>query len=337
MFSEKSNLHARQKKHKPGNLRTLALDITARCNMQCPHCYADTFRNVEPVDLHILQNTLDEAYDLGVYHYVLQGGEPIEDPERLEAILSMIHPDETYINVVTNGWGMTNEKIQWLKMLKVDKIAFSLDSGIEYEHDNNRKLGSFQRVMTGIDNVLKEGLFASISTVVTHTSLYSPGFHKAYEFAKSKGIRIDVQIAEPVGKWDGNTENLMTKEDSEYIKELQMSSPVLLNGQRMVNRDIYCGEFDHCPAGTEFMGITVDGQVLPCNFLQYTLGNIKTNGFREMRDLLLTSQWFDGKHPNCLCGENQKFISEFILPYTNVQKPLNAREVFHLKACINHQ
>jgi MoaA/NifB/PqqE/SkfB family radical SAM enzyme len=331
MYSEKSKLHTRQKKHKPGNLRTLALDITAQCNMACPHCYADTFRNVEPVDLKILRKALDEAYDLGVYHYVLQGGEPIEDPERLEAILSMIYPDETYINIVTNGWGMTKEKIRWLKKLKVDKIAFSLDSGIESEHDKNRKPGSFQRVMIGIDNVLKEGLLTSISTVVTHTSLYSPGFHKAYELAKNRGIRIDVQIAEPVGKWDGKIEHLMTKEDTVYIKKLQIKSPMLSNGQRMVNRDIYSGEFDHCPAGTEFMGITVDGQVLPCNFLQYTLGNIQTNSIKEMRDLLLTSQWFDGKHPVCLCGENQNFIYKFILPYKNVQKPLNARDIFHLK------
>lgn len=331
MYSEKTKLHERQKKHKPGDLRTLALDVTHRCNMECPHCYAETFRQAVPVDLSVLQKALDEAYELGVYHYVLQGGEPIVDPDRLEAIISMIHPDETYINVVSNGWEMSREKIRWLKMLKVDKIAFSLDSGIESEHDNNRRPGSFQRVMKAIDDVIQEGLFTSISTVVTHTSLYSPGFQKAFNFAKERGIRIDVQIAEPVGKWDGNLEPLMTKKDSAVIKELQMSSPVLANGQRMVNRDIYCGECDHCPAGTEFMGITVDGQVLPCNFLQYSLGNIRQNRFTDMRNLLLTSPWFDGKHPDCLCGENQEFISKYIIPYISEKKPLNAREVFQLK------
>jgi len=298
--------------------------------MRCPHCYAETFVNEQPVALDILQRAVDEFYDLGVYHYVLQGGEPIQDSERLEAILKMIYPDETYINVVSNGWGMTPEKIRWLKALKVDKIAFSLDSGLPEEHDARRMPGSFERTMEAIDHVLSEGLFTSISTVVTHESLYSEGFKRAYAFAERKGIRIDVQIAEPVGKWDGHRDLLMTPEDSHYIKQLQQQCPILPNGQRMVNRDIYSGEEDHCPAGTEFMGLTADGQLLPCNFLQFSLGNIRDKSVRDMRDALLTSKWFDGKHPTCLCGEDTEFIDTFIMPFIDHPKPLDAYEVFHL-------
>ena len=226
---------------------------------------------------------------------------------------------------------MTLETIRWLKNLQVDKIAFSLDSGIEEEHDANRKPGSFKRVLNGIDNVISEGLITSISTVVTHDSLYSDGFKKAYEYAKKKQIRMDVQISEPVGKWDGKTEYLMTPEDSRYIKNLQLASPILPNGQRMINRDIFSGEVDHCPAGTEFMGITVDGQILPCNFLQFSLGNIKDYSISSMRNALLKNPWFNGIHPVCLCGEDKKFISKFITPYIGIPKPLDAKKVFKLK------
>ena len=267
MYSEKPKLHQRQKEHKPGNLRTIALDVTPICNMRCPRCYAETFRQVKPVELSVLQKALDESYELGVFNYVLQGGEAIQDPHRLEAIIQMCHPDETYINVVSNGWSMTRQKIRWLGNLKVDKIAFSLDSGIEGEHDVERMPGSYRRVLQGIDDVLDEGLLTSISTVVTHQSLYSEGFKKAYVYAQTKRIRIDIQIAEPVGNWDGQKEYLITPEDAGYIKELQKNCPTLPNGQRMVNRDIFSGECDHCPAGTEFMGITPDGHLLPCNFL----------------------------------------------------------------------
>jgi MoaA/NifB/PqqE/SkfB family radical SAM enzyme len=298
--------------------------------MNCPHCYAETFRHSKPIEIEVLRNALDELYSLGVYHYVLQGGEPLQDPNRLESIISALYPDETYINVVTNGWDMSLENIRWLKELSVDKIAFSLDSGIGAEHDANRKQGSFKRVIDSIDNVLAEGLVASISTVVTHDSLYSEGFKRAYEYAKKKQIRMDVQISEPVGKWDGKTEYLMTPEDSRYIKNLQLASPILPNGQRMINRDIFSGDIDHCPAGTEFMGITVDGQFLPCNFLQFSLGNIKDYSISSMRNALLKNPWFDGCHENCICGENPAFIEEYIIPYIDDSKPLNGNKIFNL-------
>lgn len=331
MYTEKTKLHKRHAKYQAGNLRTIAIDVTAKCNMKCSHCYAETFVNAVPVDLQVLQRALDELYEMGVFHYVLQGGEPIEDMVRLEAILKMCHPDEAYLNVVSNGWKMTPEVIAWLKALKVDKIAFSLDSGIAEEHDARRREGSFERVIQAVDDVLAEGLLTSVSVVVTHQSLYSEGFRKVYKYALDKQIRLDVQIAEPVGKWDGRRDLLITAEDAAYIKQLRSDGPVLSNGQKMVNRDVFSGKEDHCPAGTEFLSITADGKCLPCNFLQYSLGCLADYSVMEMRDALLESNWFSNDHPMCLCGENELFIDEFIMPYVDVTKPLDAYKVFKLK------
>lgn len=331
MYADKPLLHARQKASPAGSLRTIALDVTSHCNMTCSHCYAETFNQVDMIELDDLGRVLEELYHLGVYHYVLQGGEPITSPKRLEYILRHCHPDETYINVVSNGWSMDRERIRWLKDLKVDKIAFSLDSGLEEEHDANRLPGSFRRVMEAIDAVQDEGLLTSISTVVTHQSLYSEGFRRAYDFAKSKGIRMDVQIAEPVGKWDGLRDLLITPEDAEYIKRLREESGKIANGQMMINRDIFCGDGDHCPAGLEFMSLSANGQLLPCNFLQFSLGNVQEKSVQTMREDLISSKWFCGKVSNCLCGENDEFIDKFITPFKDEQKPLNAYDVFGLE------
>lgn len=331
MYAEKAKLHKRQQEYVSGNLRTIALDVTPKCNMKCSHCYAETFARTTPVGPATLKSALEELYELGVFHYVLQGGEPIEDLERLETVLRGCHPDETYINVVSNGWKMTPEQIAWLKDLQVDKIAFSLDSGIAEEHDGRRRIGSFEKVMKAVDDVLAAGLLASVSIVVTHDSLYSEGFRMAYDYALRKQIRLDVQIAEPVGKWDGRRDLLMTPQDTSYIKSLQINGPLLPNGQRMVNRDVFSGQHDHCPAGSEFMGLTADGQLLPCNFLQYSLGTIGTKSIRDMRESLLRNEWFSGKHPICLCGEDEEFIDRCVMPYVDKPKPLDAYEVFGLR------
>jgi MoaA/NifB/PqqE/SkfB family radical SAM enzyme len=332
MYAEKPLLHARQKAQVAGSLRTIALDVTSHCNMTCPHCYAETFNRVEMIDLDTLGVALEEFYRLGVCHYVLQGGEPITALKRLEFILRHCHPDETYINVVSNGWSMDRDRIRWLKDLKVDKIAFSLDSGIEAEHDANRLPGAFNRVLAAIDDVQAEGLLASISTVVTRTSLYGEGFRRAYDIARAKGIRLDVQIAEPVGKWDGQTDLLIRPEDAAWIKRLRAEAGTTATGQPMINRDIYCGDCDHCPAGVEFMSLTADGQLLPCNFLQFTLGRVGDKPIADMRADLLRSPWFRGTVENCLCGENDDFIARYIVANKDRPKPLDAYALFDLSS-----
>ena len=148
------------------------------------------------------------------------------------------------------------------------------------------------------------------------------------EFALQKKIRLDVQIAEPVGKWDGQKEELITASDAAYIRKLRDASGRLPNGQALINRDIYCGERDHCPAGTEFMAVSGDGQFLPCNFLQFSLGRIGQRPIRAMRDDLMSSPWFNGQHPSCLCGENDQFIDRYIVPFKDKAKPMDAYEVF---------
>lgn len=313
-------------------MRTVAIDVTSKCNMSCPKCYAETFVDRPAVALEVMVDALEQFYELGVFHYVLQGGEATNDPVRLEAILRNCHPDESYINVVSNGWGMTPKRVRWLRDLKVDKIAFSMDSGIEQEHDAGRMPGSFVWVERAIEAVLDEGLLTSISTVVTHESLYSDGFNRALEYARKKGIRMDVQIAEPVGKWDGRRDLLVTPEDAAYIKHLQQTMGRLSNGQYMIGRDIYSGTKDHCPAGTEFLGLSADGELLPCNFLQYSLGNIRDFRIADMRDAILKSTWFDGNHTNCIIGEDPDFIDKFVDPYLEAMKPLSAYTVFGIQA-----
>lgn len=42
MYAEKPLLHLRQRAARPGQLRSIAVDVTPACNMTCSHCYAET-------------------------------------------------------------------------------------------------------------------------------------------------------------------------------------------------------------------------------------------------------------------------------------------------------
>lgn len=331
VYAEKPKLHARQKKYKDGDLRTVNLDVTNVCGMNCQHCYFKTFRRVKPISLEKLEKPLQELYEMGAYHFILSGGEPIMDFERLKKIISMIHPDETYINVLSNGWHMTRDTIQKLKELKVDKICFSLDSGIEEEHDKNRRKGSYKKVLEAVDNTIKAGLFASVTAVPTHKSLYSEGFKKLLEYVKEKQIRLQIDIAMPVGEWDGREDILLTSEDTAYLKKLSDENTIASDGHPLIKRDLYGEKGDKCRAGTETLYISADGELTPCVFLQFSLGNVAERSIKEMRNDLLKNNWFDGKHTRCLCGEDREFFKQCIKPYVNKSKPLDAYEIFGLK------
>jgi len=282
-----------------------------------------------------LKKTFDELYHMGVTHYVLQGGEPLMDMERLGAIINMIYPDETYVNVVTNGWHINKDTVKKLKALKVDKICFSLDSGFEDEHDANRMPGSYKRVLQGIDDVLDEGLLTSVSIAVTHSTLYSESYNKILRYANSKQIRVDTQLAQPIGGWAGHFDQIVTDEDSEYLSRLCYNAPPLTNGLMAIKRDIFTDTpgVERCPAGTEILDITVDGNLLPCVYVQCTLGNIRDRSIKEMRDDLLKSPWFDGKHKKCLTGQNLEFIKKYNIPYLDTVKPMDAYKIFGLRRC----
>lgn len=332
MFEEKHLLHERQRKHTPDHLRTIALDVTNKCNMSCAHCYAATFRDVPDIELKWIKKFADEAYELGVFHYVLQGGEAVLEFDRLKSIIGMIYPKETYINVVSNGWDMDAGRIRALKELDVDKITFSLDSGFAAEHDANRMQGSFDRVLEAVRNVTSEGLHSAVSTVVSHKRIDEPAFRKILQIAEELQVRVEIQVAMPVGKWDGRREIRITPDEAARLKEIYLTKGTLPNGQRHIGRDVYdCNGKDHCPAGRNFMAVSAGGEIFPCNFCQFSLGNIRDVSLKAAREDLLGSKWFQGTHPCCLLGEDDEFFDLYVAPYVDQQKPLDAYKLFDLK------
>ncbi len=328
MYRDKPGLHTREKAHRPGSLRTVSVDVTTRCNMACPHCYAASVAAKPMMAVAEMSSGIQEARALGAYHWILQGGEPICDGERLEQLVRAIGPSDSYLVLVTNGWAMDRQTIAWLKDLGIDKIAFSLDSGVESEHDRNRMPGSFLRTTAAIKDVTESGLLSSVSVVVTDQNLRTPTFDTALALAREHGIRIDVQIAMPVGNWEANHEALITPDDAAYIRGLRDRMGRLPNGQMMINRDVYnFGGRDHCPAGAEFMAITAAGDIMPCNFMQVSLGNIGRDSFSACREDLIKDSRFNGASPVCLLGEDRGFLAQFVTPNIGKEKPLHASAI----------
>lgn len=319
---------------KKPRMRVVDLMVTGKCNFECSHCYASNWTKQENVNISVLENTINELSGLGVFHYTLQGGEPLTDLSRLKEMIKICKPHRSYINVVTNGWLVTPVIVKELKEIGVDKITVSLDSGIPEEHDNFRnKPGSFDRVIKAIKFIRDENLHTGISTCITHQNLHSEGMKRLFAFAIENRVKVTINVASLAGRWEqAQTEMLITDEDAQFMLSKHLAESTDLNATPIIGRDIY---HHHgrvgCPAVKESLSISASGDVFPCVFIHIALGNIKHQSIKSMIDGALKNEYFGRWNPKCLAGEDMGFIEKYFIPYLRKEKPLKGSDVFKIE------
>jgi PqqA peptide cyclase len=115
----------------------LLLELTYRCPLHCVFCYNPTEFDRTGAELSTQDwlRVLNEARALGAVQLGLSGGEPLAR-EDLEVIVAEAHRLGFYINLITSGIGMTEERIGRLKAAGLDHIQLSFQ-------DSSRELNDF--------------------------------------------------------------------------------------------------------------------------------------------------------------------------------------------------
>jgi len=261
---------------------------------------------------------------LGVVVFNFQGGEPFlpELSSYLEEIIKAVKPNRNLINITTNGTLLDERKIKRIKELGVDKLVFSLDSGIAEEHDKFRGVrNTFNRATKNIDLALKNGLRVAINTTLTHQSLYSDGFKKLIEFAEKRNIFVNTIFPAPVGAWEGNMKIVLTKTDTAYINKLRKEHPLL-------RRDVDSTFVKWgCLAVKEAVYITAYGDVLACPFIHISLGNIFQDSLDKIRKRGLKIKFFDHYDKKCFASENYEFMKKYLSYTKGKELPMDYSQV----------
>lgn len=144
------------------------------CNLACSHCFVScspTNHTHELMPLEQIRPYLAEAARLGVKEIYFTGGEPFLNPE-MEAILEAalaVAP----ATVLTNGLLLDPERCRRLRALS-EASDYSLDLRISLDgydaasNDPIRGEGTFERILTGIGNVVAAGLTPVITVTEVH-------------------------------------------------------------------------------------------------------------------------------------------------------------------------
>jgi radical SAM protein with 4Fe4S-binding SPASM domain len=171
------------------SLRYLELQLTAKCNLSCRHCYLGKPKNIE-LSLDSVKKILREFEEMQGLRLLISGGEPMLYSKFWE--LNDMLPDYNFRKVLlTNGWFLEKDEAS---RLNVHEVQVSLD-GLEESHDVLRGNGSFKRAVTAMDAVKNAEIDLSVATMVHRYNLYD--FPMMAEMIKGYSVKewgIDVPL-----------------------------------------------------------------------------------------------------------------------------------------------
>ena len=172
-------------------LLSMVMDITARCNNDCVHCYI----NLPARDRHALgkELTLDEiknitgqAVDLGVLWVLLSGGEPLLRPD-FPQIYTHIKKRGVFVSVFTNASLVTDAHIRLFKKYPPREIEVSVYGATPEIHKSVTRKNTFESTMAGIERLLSAGLPVTLKSTIMKANFKD--FGNISDFCRAKTNR----------------------------------------------------------------------------------------------------------------------------------------------------
>lgn len=181
--------------------QVLGIKLTNRCNLRCNHCYQwneDGYhQNMEraeqmlDLDIGLFEKVLHETNSVKSRLY-LWGGEPLFH-RNIAQILDLLAEDLRETIICTNAYYLDQHLPAICRISESLELLIAVE-GFEAQHDSLRGKGSFSKVMSQIDEVMrlrKEGSFKG--KVSIHCVINDGMINRLYElmdFFESKGVDL---------------------------------------------------------------------------------------------------------------------------------------------------
>ena len=311
--------------------RGIDLNLNNACNLKCEHCFTNSpkgehIKEVLPLD--VIARISNEAHDLGIFEYDLQGGELTLRPKLLYKTLEAIGTDRFYMYLTTNGHKLDRVMAQTLSELGVDRVSVSIDSMIEQDHDKFRgKKGSWKKAIDALAYVKDAGMDPFLNITVGHYNAFSDDVENMCKYSSEMGYTTLVNVATPMGMWHKQNEIACDEKDTQRIIELRKKYKNILRNlwnpfDKEFEAVLGCNTVNR-------LYITPLGDVLPCPYVHIKIGNVYENSLREISDYGFSIKYFREYSPKCLAGEDAEFYSNYLnLPGQTIFNPADPEKIF---------
>jgi MoaA/NifB/PqqE/SkfB family radical SAM enzyme len=273
----------------------MILSITSKCNLACNGCYASAaghLSNGAEARGHLMNwdqwhSVIQQASELGVFGFVIAGGEPFMYPGLIE--LCMAFPDRLFV-IITNGTHIADYEFKLLKKVSNLAVLVSLE-GSEEHTDARRGVGVHTKASQTLQRLNKAGVLTGVSTTITRENYRYWMDEKRIDALLGKGIRIGAFIeyipvepqelaprqsgVEDAAEPDAEDKLMLTQDERAEFREFMLwareSKPIYLI--HSPGDEEY---FGGCvSAGRGFAHITPSGDLTPCPVSNIATHNLK--------------------------------------------------------------
>ena len=302
------------------------------CNFKCEHCFTNAPVNPtkfsDTMPLSKVRDVADQAHELGIYEFDLQGGELLLYPERFFSLVEAIGPERFYVYLTTNGYFLTEDIAKKMYDAKIDRVSVSIDSINPSIHDSFRGCkGAHSRALKALKNVQNAGIAPFLNCTVGHYNAQSSELEELLQYSYDQGYTTILNVAAPAGAWEGNDDVTVDEKDLEAIQKLREKFPNITRDKwdpfdRKERKNIIgC----NC---VNLIYMTPFGDILPCPFVHIKLGNVYEQSLKEIVEYGFSIKYFSEYQEKCLAAENKKFINEFLSKPKSIYQPLIAEDIF---------
>lgn len=147
------------------------LELTYRCNLNCPYCYVGCDRNKKELTTEEWKKVVDQLPFYAIA--TLVGGEPLIRKDFIDIFAYTSKKIMNKVHVVSNGVLINDEIINAFKKYKLLLLSVSLD-GYGETHDKNRgKDGIFDKIVSNLENLKSKNKkqMVDIKTIVLENNL----------------------------------------------------------------------------------------------------------------------------------------------------------------------
>ena len=288
-------------------LRVVEFSITPACQSKCGFCYASKFHKKGERLLQVdeIRDVWEQGRKMGAFSSILFGGEPLLRPEVFE-ILEVLKPQKNIITLTTNAITLTEDVVIRLKRMGVFLINISVNSMDPELNDRLRGFkGHFAKVMEAIALCKKHGIDVFLPIATSKPFLNET--IELIDFASKNGLGATVNLMSPMGRSEGENENLFDESFWSELRKLYDGNPGL-RSDFDVNLDMKIG----CPSGFEKIHIAPYGDVTGCSMNPVSFGNVREMPLEKIVEKMREFKHFAKRHPSCLVAVDSGYVQDYM-------------------------
>lgn len=313
-----------EKMRQEHKLFSFDLELTARCNNNCRHCYinlpqGDELSRKKELTFSEIKSIVDQAVSLGAVWCLLTGGEPLLREDFFEIYL-YLKKKGLLVSIFSNATLINLKHIALFKQYPPRDIEVTV-YGVTGEtcESLTRRKGSFNEFIRGLELLLKNGVKVRFKAMAVRSNVHELPLIAQFCRERTKDyFRFDPFLHL---RFDGNikrneeikSERLTPKEivnieqaDSERYGALKKNCDQLINHEL---EHFNCNHLFHCGTGQGSFSVSYDGFFRLCSSLWHpdciydlkkgSLAHALNNFVSGVRDLRSSSKDFLEKCRKC--------------------------------------